>query len=47
MADAAALVRANVNTLDRRYLKVKVDRLQLSRQLRRIWEEACPDEPFP
>ncbi len=47
LADAAALVRANIGSLDMEYLKDKVDQLQLSRQLRKIWEEACPGEPFP
>ncbi len=47
LADAAALVRANIGSLDMRYLKDKVDQLQLSRQLRQIWEEAFPGEPLP
>lgn len=46
LADAAAVVRANLDSLDLQYLTDKADQLQLSDQLGKIWEEACPGKPL-
>ena len=45
-ADAAALVRANHETLDRAYLRNWLARLQLERDFAEICREALPDQSF-
>ena len=45
-ADAAALVRANHETLDKAYFKDWIPRLRLDREFAEIWSEALPGESF-
>jgi hypothetical protein len=47
LADAAALIRANVNAMDLRYLASKVNQLGLTKSFTDIWADACPDKPSP
>jgi hypothetical protein len=47
LADVGALLRANRSTLDVAYLAEWAERLNLSDDLNRIWNEALPDQPLP
>jgi len=46
-ADAAALLRANRESLDVDYILAWTDRLALAVDLAEIWNEAFPGEPLP
>ena len=45
--DAAALLRANRNSLDREYLAKWITELQLATLFAEAWAEALPNEPLP
>jgi hypothetical protein len=44
LADAAALLRANRDTLDLDSLRSECQRNVLGKELARVWDEAFPDE---
>ena len=46
-ADAAALLRANRESLDVDYILTRTDRLALAVDLAEIWNEAFPGESLP
>jgi len=47
LADAAALLRANRQSLDFAYLGNCAQELHLAASLERAWHAAYPDEPLP
>ncbi|MBC8352489.1 MAG: hypothetical protein H8E66_10905 [Planctomycetes bacterium] len=47
LADAAALLRANRNTLDFSALKSESTKVNVGAELKQVWKEAFPDETMP
>jgi hypothetical protein len=47
LADTAALLRANRQSLDFAYLLKWAEQLHLVPALRQAWQAAWPDEPLP
>lgn len=46
-ADITALLKLNLDTLDRHYLAHWANQLQLVAEFASIWKETLPDEPLP
>jgi hypothetical protein len=47
LADAAALLRANRESLDWGYIRPWASELELERELAQVWDEAFPGVPMP